>query len=119
VLAPALTAQTRGLIDRKALAAMKPGAVVVNVSRGAVLDEAALIEAIEAGRLAGAALDAFAHEPLPADSRLRHMPRILATPHTAGSSQQSHRRIWSQIVDNLDRLAEGRPLRNVVNRESL
>jgi phosphoglycerate dehydrogenase-like enzyme len=47
------------------------------------------------------------------------MPRILATPHTAGSSQQSHRRIWSQIVDNLDRLAEGRPLRNVVNRESL
>lgn len=115
VLAPALTAQTRGLIDRKALAAMKSSAVIVNVSRGAVIDEAALIEALAAGRLAGAALDAFTEEPLPLGSPFRQMSRVIATPHSAGSSQESRRRIWDQIADNLDNLAAGRPLRNVVD----
>jgi phosphoglycerate dehydrogenase-like enzyme len=119
VLAPALNAQTRALIDRKALAAMKPTALIINVSRGAVIEESALIEALAAGRLAGAGLDAFMYEPLPLDSPFRRMSRVVATPHSAGSSQQSRRRIWDQIADNLDNLAEGRPLRNVVDSKDL
>jgi phosphoglycerate dehydrogenase-like enzyme len=115
VLAPALTPQTRGLIGRAELARMKPSAILVNISRGAVLDEPALLESLRAGRLRGAALDAFAQEPLPADSPLRNTPGLLATPHIAGSSQQSRRRIWDQIMANLEHLANGDPLQALVN----
>ena len=114
VLAPALTPRTRGMIGAAELALMKPTALLVNVSRGAIVDEAALIAALGAGQLRGAALDAFVTEPLPADSVLRHMPNVLATAHTAGSSEQSRQRIWDQIVENLARLADGRIPRNIV-----
>lgn len=114
VLAPALTPRTRGMIGAAELALMKPTAILVNVSRGAVVDEGALIAALEAGRLRGAALDAFVTEPLPKDSVLRRMPNVIATPHTAGSSQQSRRRIWDQIVENLARLSDGRIPKNIV-----
>jgi phosphoglycerate dehydrogenase-like enzyme len=115
VLAPALTPETRGLISREAIAAMKPGAILVNIARGAVVDEAALLDALQTGHLGAAALDAFVEEPLPADSPFRFLPSVIATPHTAGSSRQSRQRIWDQISDNLQRLAQGEPLRNIVN----
>ena len=94
---------------------MKPSALLVNVARGAIIDEAALVEALDGGHLSGAALDAFTIEPLPAGAALRNHPRVLATPHTAGSSRQSRDRIWAQMRANLDRLARDEPLANVVN----
>ena len=115
VVAASLTPQTRGLIGRAELALMKPSALLVNVARGAIIDEAALVEALDGGRLSGAALDAFTVEPLPAGPALRNHPRVLATPHTAGSSRQSRDRIWAQMRANLDRLARDEPLANVVN----
>jgi phosphoglycerate dehydrogenase-like enzyme len=114
VLAPALTPRTRGMIGAAELALMKPSALLVNVSRGAVVDEAALIDALQGGRLRGAALDAFVTEPLPPESMLRRMPQVIATPHSAGSSRQSRARIWAQIVENLARLADGRMPKNIV-----
>jgi phosphoglycerate dehydrogenase-like enzyme len=115
VLAPALTPETRGLIGPVELALMKPTAILVNVSRGAVLDESALVVALEAGRLRAAALDAFTVEPLTADSPLRSISRLIASPHIAGSTRQAKRRIWDQMLANLDRLANDKPLLNVVN----
>ena len=115
VVAAALTAQTRGVIDREKLALMKRSAVIVNIARGAIIDEVALAESISAGCLGGAALDAFAREPLPMTSPMRHLPGVVLTPHAAGSTRQSRARIWAPILDNLDRLASGRALQNVVN----
>lgn len=118
VVAASLTPETRGLIDRDTLALMKPSGLLVNVARGAIVDEDALLEALNTGRLWGAALDAFVREPLPKDSPLRHMPKVVATPHAAGSTKESRARIWHHMLDNLDRLAAGRELRNVVNLEA-
>ena len=79
------------------------------------VDEQALVEALTGGRLGGAALDAFVQEPLAADSPLRRLPNVLASPHTAGSTRQSRERLWRMMLENLDRLAERRDLINVVN----
>ena len=117
VLAVPLTEKTRGLIGRRELGLMKPSSLFINVARGAVVDEDALVDALAAGRLRAAALDVFAHEPLPPDSPLRRLPNVVATPHYGGASSASRRRLWQQIVDNLDRLAAGRELANVVNRK--
>ena len=76
-----LSEESRGLLGREALAKMKPGAILINTSRGAIVDEAALIEALREGRLAGAGLDVFGEEPLPATSGLRSLPNVLLTPH--------------------------------------
>ena len=119
VLAMALNAQTRGMIGASELARMKPTALIVNIARGAVIDEAALLSALSAGRLRGAALDAFTTEPLPADSPFRRLPNVLATPHTAGSTRQSRARIWAQMRANLERLASGAPLANIVIPSSI
>jgi len=88
-----LTPETRNLIDPGRLAAMKEGAILINTARGGVLDEAAVAEALHAGRLGGAALDVFAEEPLPAGSPLDGAPNLLATPHVAGVTEQSNVRI--------------------------
>ncbi|MBY4898548.1 NAD(P)-dependent oxidoreductase [Cupriavidus sp. AU9028] len=101
VLACPLTAQTRGLIDAHALARLAHGARVINVSRGEVVDEAALIEALRSGKLAGAYLDVFAHEPLPADSPLWDMPNVLATPHSAGFSDGNAARVVEMFLSRL------------------
>lgn len=109
-----LTAQTRGLIGREALARMKRNALLINVSRGEVVDEAALIDALERGALAGAGLDVFASEPLPTDSRLRQLDQVLLSPHVAGAAQEAVQRTFDAALENLARLQSGHPLLNVV-----
>ncbi|MDQ0569675.1 phosphoglycerate dehydrogenase-like enzyme [Variovorax paradoxus] len=109
-----LTERTRGLIDAVALARLPVGARLVNVARGEVVHEAALIDALQAGALAGAYLDVFAHEPLPAESPLWEMPNVIVTPHTAGHSDGNEARVAAIFLDNLRRWAEGQPLLNQV-----
>lgn len=93
-----LTDETRGLIDAAAIAGMKPGAVLVNSARGGIVDEAALAAALRSGQLGGAALDVFADEPLPAGSALNGAPNLLLTPHIAGVTQESNRRVSTMIA---------------------
>ncbi len=114
VCALPLTAATRGLLDARALARLPAGAYVINVSRGHVLDESALVAALDAGRLAGAALDVYATEPLPADSPLWRHPRLLCTPHVAAEPRPDV--AAQQFLDNLQRARAGLPLVNVVER---
>ena len=109
-----LTAATRGLLSREAIAAMKPGAYLINTSRGAVLDEAALIEALRSGRLGGAYLDVFETEPLPAESPLWSMRNVLITPHASDNIAGWPRRFAALFADNLDRWRDGEPLLNPV-----
>jgi (S)-sulfolactate dehydrogenase len=96
-----LTAQTRHLIDASRVATMKSDAVLINTSRGGVVDEAALAAALRDGRLAGAALDVFAQEPLPAGSPLAGCPNLLLTPHIAGVTRESNRRVSSLIAEKV------------------
>ena len=114
VLACPLTPQTRGLFDAGRLARMRPGAYLVNVGRGPVVDQAALADALAAGRLAGAGLDCFEAEPLPADSPLWTLDTVVITPHSAGNTRQYERRVIDLLQDNLRRLREGLPLANQV-----
>lgn len=109
-----LTPETRDLIDARALAALKPSAILVNVARGGCVVERDLVAALESGRLAGAALDVTAEEPLPAGSPLWAMPNVLVTPHTAGETRRYERNIVEILTDNLGRLRRGEPLRNEV-----
>jgi phosphoglycerate dehydrogenase-like enzyme len=107
VLACPLTDETRGLVDAAALAAMKPTARLVNVARGAVVDEAALIAALREGRLAGAALDVVTAEPLPQDSPLWDMPNVLITPHTAGETHRYEDNVLDMMMENIERMWRG------------
>ena len=109
-----LNAATRGLISREAIAAMKPGAYLVNTARGGVVDEAALIDALRSGHLAGAYLDVFETEPLPPESPLWAMPNVLITPHASDSIVGWTRRFATLFADNLDRWRAGEPLVNRV-----
>jgi len=102
-----LTPETTNLIDAKALAAMKPTAHLVNVARGKVVDEPALIAALQEKRLAAAGLDVTQVEPLPAASPLWAMPNVLITPHTAGETQRYEDGVIDLLVENLDRLWRG------------
>jgi glyoxylate/hydroxypyruvate reductase len=112
VLACPLTDETAGLIGRRQLGLLRPGAVLVNVSRGQVVDEEALIEALRAGRLGGACLDVFATEPLPADSPLWGLGNVLVSPHSASTVAGENAAITDLFIDNLGRFVDGRPLRN-------
>jgi len=118
VLALPETEETRGLIDAEALAETKEGAVLVNVARGGVVDEGALVEALRSGRLRGAALDVFGQEPLPQDSPLWSLPNVLLTPHVSAVTRRFWRRETDLIVENLRRYLEGRTLLNVVDVEA-
>lgn len=102
-----LTPATENLIDAKALAAMKPSAYLVNVARGKVVDEPALVAALGRGGLAGAALDCVWQEPLAADSVLWGLPNVLVTPHTAGETQRYEDNVIDLLLENLDRLWRG------------
>ena len=111
-----LTAETRGKFDGAALRKMKRDAILVNVTRGEVIVEDALIEALEAGRIQGAALDVAPCEPLPATSRLWTLPQVVMTPHTAGASQFRAERNLRRFVANLERFRRGEPLEGVVDK---
>ena len=115
VLVIALGAATRDLLDDAGLARLKPGALVVNAARGGVLDEDALVRALERGHVGGAALDVFRVEPLPAGSPLRTAPRVLLSPHAAGSTVQAVTRILTQANANLRRVLDGEPVVDVLN----
>lgn len=117
VLAMPLTAETRGLIDAAALAAMKPGSFLVNVARGEVIDDDALVAALRDGRLAGAALDVFDPEPLPADHPYWGLPNLVLTPHISGYTPRYFELAMALFEDNLARYRDGRPLRNVVDKQ--
>lgn len=117
VLTAPLISETRGLIGAAELAQMKSEAVLVNLGRGALVDERALIDALAAGRIAGAALDVFEHEPLPAESPLWDMPNVILTPHISGLGTRYWERAIELFADNLERWVEGRPLRNLIDKE--
>ncbi len=102
-----LTPQTENLIDAKALAAMKPSAYLINVARGKVVNEPALIEALQANRIAGAALDCVWEEPLPATSALWSVPNVLITPHSAGETRRFEDNVIDRLLENLGRLSRG------------
>jgi (S)-sulfolactate dehydrogenase len=96
-----LTPGTRGLFGRERLARMKPGAILVNTARGGIVDEAALAELLREGRLAGAALDVYEKEPLPAGSALAACPRLILTPHIAGLTQESNARVSTLVAEKV------------------
>ena len=109
-----LTDETRDIIDAKALAAMKPGATLVNAARGACVVEADLVAALSSGHLAGAALDVTVEEPLPASSPLWAMPNVLITPHSAGETRAYEASVIKLLVENLARLRRGETLVNQI-----
>lgn len=111
-----LTDLTRGMIGPEQLDRLPEGAYVINIARGGIVDESALRERLRSGRLAGAALDVFDDEPLPASSPWWDEPGVLVTPHVAGLAPHYHSQTLDLVVENLNRIAEGRPLLNEVNR---
>jgi glyoxylate/hydroxypyruvate reductase A len=119
VLTAPHTDATTQLLDRRRLALLKPGAILVNVARGDCVDETALVEALREGRLRGAALDVFAEEPLPADSPLWDLPNVYVSPHSASTVAAENGRIVELFKDNLRRYLDGRPLLNVLDKELL
>lgn len=108
----ALTPETTGLVDEATFRALKPGAGLVNLARGRVADETALLDALRSGRLAWAALDVFAEEPLPAEHPLWAMPNVLITPHCAGEFRGYEDGVIDLLLDNIARLRRGEPLLN-------
>ncbi|NIM05678.1 MAG: D-2-hydroxyacid dehydrogenase [Armatimonadetes bacterium] len=112
-----LTEETQGLIGAHELSLMKPNAVIVNIARGGIIDEAALISALQSRKIRGAGLDVTSQEPLPFDSPLWEMENVIITPHVGGSSPMTWRRQLDLFLENLRRYAAARPLLNVVDRE--
>jgi phosphoglycerate dehydrogenase-like enzyme len=110
-----LTDRTEKLLGRDALASMKRGAVLVNTSRGAIVDEPALVEALRSGHLAAAGLDVFAVEPVPATNALLSLDNVVLTPHVTWYTADTMRRYLVHAVDNCRRMRDGRELANVVN----
>lgn len=108
LLACPLTQRTRQLVDARAFSALPPGACLVNVARGEVVEQEALVQALRSGRLGGAMLDVFEHEPLPVDSPLWEMPRVIITPHSAGHSDGNAQRIANLFLNNLRLWCEGK-----------
>lgn len=116
VVVTPLTEETRGLVDAEVIAALPPGAVVINVSRGGVVDETALLAALESDRLAGAVLDVFDEEPLAPESSLWSHPRVLVTPHVSGFAPHYEDAIFELVRENLRRYEAGEVLVNLVDR---
>jgi phosphoglycerate dehydrogenase-like enzyme len=115
VLAAPHTRETERVLGVDEFARLPKGAVLINIGRGALVDEAAMIDALEDGRLGGAALDVFATEPLPADSPLWTLPNVLVCPHSASTSDRENGRLTELFCDNLRRFLRGERLRNVLD----
>lgn len=118
VVAVPETSETRGMLGPRELALLPAGALLVNVARGGVLDEQALIERLRGGHLRGAALDVFAHEPLPANSPLWALSNVLVLPHVSPTSNRFWRRQVDLIADNARRFLAGQPLLNTVDKHA-
>jgi len=112
-----LTPKTRGVFSASIFAAIKPGALLIDVSRGKVIEHGGLIKALQEGRLAGAALDVFPEEPLPADSPLWSLPNVIISPHIADNSPNFDQRACELFSENLHRFLAGIPLYNLYNHE--
>jgi phosphoglycerate dehydrogenase-like enzyme len=117
-LAAPVTPETRGMVGKEQIAAMKPSAVIINVGRGPVLDEAPLIEALEAGKIRGAGLDVFTTEPLPAGHPFYRMTNVLLSPHCADRTPGWQDRAVDCFLDNFKRFQNGEPLKNVVDKHA-
>jgi len=117
VLAAPLTDATRGMIDKAALAVLAPSARLINVGRGPLVAQDDLVDALAGGRLAGAALDVFAEEPLPESSPLWTLPNVIVSPHMSGDVVGWRSELVALFHDNLTRFLDGRPLRNVVDKQ--
>jgi len=117
VLAVPLTNDTRGLIGRRELEAMKASACLINISRGSIVQEQALIAALKAGDIAGAALDVFETEPLAPESELWKLENVILTPHLSSWSKDYRMRAADIFGVNLDRYLSGQPLAHVIDRE--
>lgn len=111
-----LTEETRHMLDQKAFNQMKQGALFINIGRGGTVDQAALVEALQSGKLAAAGLDVFEEEPLPADSPLWAMDNVLITPHSSGVTPKYNERALAIFLDNLKRYQAGEKLHNVVDK---
>jgi len=116
VLLLPLTDETRGFLSRERLSRIKPGAVLVNLARGGIVDEDALADALREGRLAAAAFDVFAREPLPPDSPLWDAPNLWITPHMAGGFPEILDETTRLFAENVARLERGEPIRNAIDR---
>lgn len=111
VVACPLTAETRKMVNAEVFAAMKDSAYILNIGRGPIIDEAAMIDALQQGQIAGAGLDVFEVEPLPSTSPLWAMPNVLVFPHLAGNLEGNERRAGRIFVENVTNLVQGKPLR--------
>lgn len=114
-----LTSMSRGLINRERLAMMKSSALLVNTARGPIVDEAALLEMLQDGRLWGAALDVFGQEPLPENHPLFLLPNVVLTPHVGWVAQDSYVAFFEGIIENVTAYLDGRPIPRMVNPEAL
>ncbi len=119
VIAAPLTNETRNMFGPEEFAAMRPGARLINVGRGAIVDHAALLDALKAGRLAGAALDVFDEEPLPSDHPFWKLPNVVVSPHMAGDFAGWQQTLAALFVENFQRWQRGDELLNVVDKEQL
>jgi len=117
-IAAPLTSATRGAVSREVISRMKPTAWIMNIARGAIVDEPAMIDALQARRIAGAALDVFTTEPLPKESPLWTLENVIITPHHSGSSPRAGERTLALFAENLRRYKAGEPLINRVDFEA-
>jgi len=106
-----LSDRTRGLLGARELGLMRPGALLINTSRGPIVDEAALVRALESGAIGGAGLDVFDAEPLPADHPLRTAPRTLLTPHVGYVTETTFRTMFGDAVEDVEAFLDGAPVR--------
>jgi phosphoglycerate dehydrogenase-like enzyme len=118
VLALPRTHETRALLGDAEFEVMRPSAVLVNVARGRLIDDAALVRALEAGRIAGAGLDAFQEEPLPVAHPFWGLPNVLITPHTAAFAADYWPAVVDQFLENMRRYKKGEALMNVIDKRA-
>ncbi|MDO9442603.1 MAG: D-2-hydroxyacid dehydrogenase family protein [Beijerinckiaceae bacterium] len=108
-----LSDRSRGLVGRADLARMKPTAYLINTARGPIVDEAALLEVLQAGKIAGAGLDTYSQEPLPVDSPLRKLDNVVITPHLGYVTAENYRRIYREMIEGIEGWLKGEPLRKL------